>query len=172
MPINATMGLKKIFIAPAQEDGEMPANGTSWLDLGDVYKETCTLTDDDVETTKHESETSSKKIVLAGEYVTTIELTLMDPDLEQLSRYFGGTVSGTEGSQKWSRPLKPPYKEWAMWIQPEDGMFVGSPNVRIIPKFEITYNSKGICLCPMTISLQSTLDFSEGQTDPTVTGGA
>lgn len=169
MPINATMGLKKIFVAPAEDDGSMPANGSSWLDLGDVYQETCSLTDDDIETTTHKSETSSKEIVLAGEYVTGIELSLMDPNLEQLARYFGGTVSGSSGSQTWTRPVKPPYKEWAIWVQPEDGLFVGCANVRIIPKFEITYNSKGICLCPMTISLQAELTMSEAQTDPTVT---
>jgi hypothetical protein len=39
MPILATMGLKKIYIAPAMTDGSMPAKGNQWLDLGDVYQE-------------------------------------------------------------------------------------------------------------------------------------
>jgi hypothetical protein len=161
------MGLKKIYINTADTTGAMPANGASWLDLGDVYKDTCTLTDDDIEVTTHESETSSKKINLCGEYVTTVELTLMDPDLEQLARYFGGTITGDAGKRKWIRPRKPVYKEWATWLQPEEGLFVGCPNVCIIPKFEITYSSKGICLVPMKIKLQSELQFDEGQTAPT-----
>ena len=68
MPILCTMGLKKIYVAPAgTTPGQMPANGNAWLDLGDVYKDTCQLLDDDVEETLHESETSSKKIYLCGE---------------------------------------------------------------------------------------------------------
>ena len=99
----------------------MPAKGNAWLDLGDVYKDTCQLVDDDVEQTVHESETSSKKITLMGNYVTAVNLTLMDPSLEQLSRYFGGTITGSAPKRKWLRPLKPVYKEWAVWLMPEEG---------------------------------------------------
>ncbi|MDO4172238.1 MAG: hypothetical protein Q4D28_06010, partial [Prevotellaceae bacterium] len=86
------MGLKKIYVTPAGTTaGVMPANGNTWLDLGDVYQDTCTLKDDDVETTEHKSETSNKVITLMGDYVTTVELTLMDPDMDLMARYFGGT---------------------------------------------------------------------------------
>ncbi len=168
MPIQSTMGLKKIYIAPALADGTMPANGNSWIDLGDVYQDTCTLTDDDPEITEHKSETSGKKITLTGETQTNVALSLMDPDLEQLARYFGGTISGTTGARKWVRPRKLPYKEWAIWQMPEEGIFVGCANARIIPKFEITYSAKGICLVPMTIKYQAELQMDEGMTDPTV----
>ncbi len=168
MPIESTMGLKKIYVAPALADGTMPENGESWLDLGDVYQDTCTLTDDDPEVTEHKSETSSKKITLTGETVTNVALSLMDPNLEQLARYFGGEITGTQGKRKWVRPRKLPYKEWAIWQMPEEGLFVGCANARIIPKFEITYSAKGICLVPMTIKYQSELMVDEGQTDPTI----
>ena len=45
MGVNATMGLKKIYIQSAKADGSMPANGADWKDLGDVYQDTCTLKD-------------------------------------------------------------------------------------------------------------------------------
>lgn len=167
MPILATMGLKKIYITPASEDGQMPAKGEAWIDLGDVYQDTCTLKDDDPEVTEHKSETSSKRITLTGETPTNVELSLMDPDLEQMVRYFGGTITGTAGARKWVRPRKLPYKEWAIWQMPEEGLFVGCANVRIIPKFEITYSAKGICLVPMTIKYQAELQVDEGMTDPT-----
>ena len=132
MPILSTMGLKKIYIAPAgTTPGEMPAKGNAWLDLGDVYKDTCQLVDDDVEQTVHESETSAKKITLMGKFVTAVNLTLMDPSLEQLSRYFGGTITGTTPKRKWLRPLKPVYKEWAIWLMPEEGLFVGLSLIHI-----------------------------------------
>lgn len=170
MPVVSTMGLEKIFIAPASTTAAtMPANGNTWLDLGDVYKDTCQLVDDDVEETLHESETSNKKITLTGEYATNVNLTLMDPSLEQLARYFGGTLTGTAGSRKWLRPRKPEYKEWAVWLKPEEGLMLGCSNVRIIPKFEITYSSKGICLVPLKIKLQDQLFADEKQGDPTKT---
>lgn len=98
MPILATMGLKKIYIAPAMTDGSMPAKGNQWLDLGDVYQDTCNLKDDSPEITEHKSETSSKVITLVGETPTNVELSLMDPDLELLARYFGGTIAGKRAS--------------------------------------------------------------------------
>lgn len=169
MPILSTMGLKKIYVAEALKDGTMPGNGESWLDLGDVYQDSCTLKDSDPETTVHKSETSKKKVTMVGETETTVELTLMDPDLELLARYFGGEIDNTggNGKRKWRRPKKLDYKEWAIWIQPLEGMFVGCPVTRIIPKFEITYSSKGICLVPMKIECQAELEWDEGMEDPT-----
>lgn len=162
------MGLKKIYVHDASEDGSMPANGADWLDLGDVYQDTCQLTDSDLETTEHKSETSNKKITMVGEFETTVALSLMDPDLELLARYFGGTIEGgTKGQRKWIRPRKLPYKEFAIWQMPEEGFFVGCANARIIPRFEITYSKTGICLVPMAIKYQAELRADETMTDPT-----
>lgn len=166
MPVLATMGLKKIWITPSTGSDAMPANGAAWVDLGDVYKDTCTLKDADGTETTHESETSSKKIIQYEPGETTVELTLMDPDLEKLVKYFGGSFTGTNGKRKWIRPRKLPYKEWAVWQQPEEGLLVGCPNARIIPKFEITYSAKGICLVPMTIKYQAETHVSEENVDP------
>ena len=167
MPVLSTMGLKKIYVADAEADGTMPAKGSEWKDLGDVYQDTCQLTDSDPETTVHKSETSSKKITQVGEIETTLALSLMDPDLELLARDFGGTIEGETPNRKWVRPKKLPYKEFAIWQQPEEGLFIGCPNVRIIPKFEITYSSTGICLVPLTIQYQAELQIDEAMTDPT-----
>lgn len=167
MPVLSTMGLKKIYIQESKGSSEMPAFGAEWKDLGDVYKDTCTLKDSDGTETKHESETSSKKIIQYEAGDTTVELTLMDPDLATLAKYFGGTITGEVGKRKWIRPKKLPYKEWAVYQLPEEGLLIGCPNCRIIPKFEITYSAKGICLVPMTIMYQAETHFEEGVSDPT-----
>lgn len=105
MPVLATMGLKKIYVTPASEDGKtMPAKGEAWKDLGDVYQDTCSLKDDDPEITEHKSETSNKVITQVGETPTSVELSLMDPDLALLSQYFGGEVKGVAKSRTWIRP--------------------------------------------------------------------
>lgn len=167
MPVLSTMGLKKIWVTASTGSADMPANGVAWKDLGDVYKDTCTLKDADGTETKHESETSSKVITQYETGDTTVELTLMDPDLDTLAKFFGGTATGVAGARKWIRPKKLPYTEWAVWQQPEEGLLIGCPNCRIIPKFEITYSAKGICLVPITIKYQAELHASETNVDPT-----
>lgn len=170
MAIEATMGLKKIYVAASTSSTEMPANGAStWADLGDVYKDTCTLKDTEPDVTEHESETSNKKITITGESSTEVELTLMDPSLELLAKYFGGTIEGSSpGQKKWIRPKKLPYKEFAVWLQPEEGLMIGCPNCRIIPRFEITYSSKGICLVPMKIKFNAELHSKDENKSPNV----
>jgi hypothetical protein len=170
MPILSTMGLKKIFLAEANaaDASQMPENGSNWADLGDVYQDTCTLKDADPTVTVHKSETSNKKISMSEPGDTTVELSLMDPDLNLLAKYFGGTITGSAGARKWIRPRKLPYKEWAIKLLPEEGVMVQCPCVTIVPKFEITYSAKGICLVPMVITLQEQLNIDEAASDPTV----
>ena len=167
MPVLSTMGLKKIYVQPSKGSTAMPANGADWVDLGDVYKDTCTLKDGDGTETSHESETSSKKIIQYEPGETSVELTLMDPDLATLAKFFGGTIGGSGQKRTWVRPKKLPYDEWAVWQLPEQGLLIGCPNCRIIPKFEITYSAKGICLVPLTIKYQAEMFVEEGNTDPT-----
>lgn len=171
MPVLTSMGLKKIWVADANssDNTQFPAFGTGWADLGDVYKDTCQLTDSDPEETKHESETSERKIILEGEVETTVQLSLMDPDLALLAKYFGGTITGAAGARHWIRPKKVPYKEWAVLQQPEEGIVMGCPACIIVPKFEITYSKTGIALVPITIKYlgkQHALEVASGW-DPT-----
>jgi hypothetical protein len=169
MPKVNTMGLKKIYVSPANasDTSQIPSNGETWVDLGDVYMDTCTLKDADPTITVHKSETSARKITQAEPGDTTVELSLMSPDLDLLVKYFGGEITGSAGSRKWIRPRKLPYKEWAIKLIPEDGLAVQSPCVTIVPKFEITYSSNGILLVPMVITLQEQLHVDESAADPT-----
>lgn len=170
--VESTMGLKKVFVAPVGADGVMPAHGSTWKDFGDVYKETCSLKDSDPDVTKHESETSNKVITLCGKHQTTVELTLMDPNLETLAEYFGGTVTGSTGAKKWTRPAVLVPVQKAVWLQPQEGLLVGCANATIIPKFEISYTAKGICLVPIKIEFNSELVADQSNASPTGTQSA
>ena len=83
-----TIGLHKIYISPITDlsattmPGNNTASDTHWADLGDVYENTAKLTDDDPEVTTHKSETSAKKIVLSEPGDCILELSLMDPTLQ------------------------------------------------------------------------------------------
>lgn len=170
MPVVSTMGLKKIYICEAGTTPDtFPTYGNNWKDLGDVYQDTCKLTDDDPEVTEHKSETSTKKITQVGELTTKMDLSLMDPDQDQLTRYFGGSFTGTAGKKVWVRPRKLPTTEFAIWIQPEEGIWVGCSHCRIVPKFEITYSKTGICLVPMSVYFNASLQANEdSKFSPTV----
>lgn len=173
MPVVSTMGLEKIYIAPSGNTiDELPTFGSNWVDLGDVYQDTCTLKDDDPEITEHKSETSTKRITQTGEVVTKMELSLMDPDSTILTRHFGGEIK-TSGTRKtWIRPRKLPTKEFAVLVKPEEGIWVGCSHCRIVPKFEITYSAKGICLVPMTVNFNASLQtIEDDKFDPTQTNG-
>lgn len=163
-----TMGLKKIYVAPQDDPAAttMPANNTAsetnWVDLGDVYQDSATLTDADGTTTSHKSETSAKEIVLYKPGDTTIELQLMDPDMEQLKRYFGGEITTGTGSKKtWTRPRNYSSKCFAIFIIPEDGNALQCPVAYIAPRFNITYNAEGIMLVDMTITLSGNVVITE-----------
>lgn len=179
MPVLSTMGLKKIFVTNSETSTSevsgyaIPVNGDSWKDLGDVYQDTCNLKDSDPTETVHKSETSNKKIIQIAEGETTGELSLMDPDLELLSRYFGGTVVTDETSHKkrWIRPRKIPYVERCIKILPEEGLLLVSRAVVITPTFNITYSSKGICLVPLKIRFITELELDEVCVSP-ITGEA
>jgi len=174
MPVLSTMGLKKIFTTDAEtsatEDSgyAIPANGDAWKDLGDVYQDTCTLKDGDATVTTHESETSNKKIYQIKPGDTTLELSLMDPDLELLARYFGGTITTDTTTQKkhWIRPRKLPYVERCIKILPEEGLLLVTRAAVIVPTFNITYSAKGICLVPMKINFISELEMDENCVSP------
>ena len=179
MPVLSTMGLKKIFVTDAEtsttEDSgyAIPVNGNDWKDLGDVYQDTCTLKDSDPTETVHRSETSNKKIIQIQAGDTTAELSLMDPDLELLARYFGGTIVTDTTTQKkrWVRPRKMPYKERCIKVIPEEGLLLVTRAAIIVPTFNITYSAKGICLVPMKINFIADLEMDEACVSP-ITGEA
>jgi hypothetical protein len=133
-----------------------------------VYKDTCSLVDDDPEETVHESETSKKRIVLYGRTVTKMNLSLMDPDLAQLSRLFGGTIVTDQATTKksWIKPAKLPYKQWATKVAPEEGLIMNCPDAIIRPKFNITYSAKGICLVEIVVTLNAEWQLNEDNTEP------
>lgn len=177
MPNVDTLGLKKIYVAPVDWDNEsIPANNTStaaatdWVDLGDVYMDTATLSEDDPETTVHKSETSKRRIVTSKPGDCNLELSLMSPDIDLLVRYFGGTKtttgSGASAKTSWSRPVKRQPKPFAIHILAEDGYTIKSALVSITPKLEMTYQENGIFLVPLAIKILGEVVVTDDTADP------
>lgn len=165
-----SVGLHQIFVAPITDwaNETMPAKNTQsktdWVILGDVYQNTARLADDDATVTAHKSETSKKQIILTEPGDCKLELSLMDPSLDQLQRLFGGTIEqvsvGGQQKPKWTRPRNFQPKGFAYIGVPEDGDCTMCPAVAIVPKFEITYSKTGIMLVPMVIYLLGDVTMS------------
>ncbi len=167
MPILSTMGLKKIYFAPANSTDNTQMPTTGWKDLGDVYQDTCTFVDNDPTKTEHKSETSSKKIVQKRKEGSLLALSLMDPDIIMIAECFGGTVTGAAGSRKWTEPATPNNKEYAFMVFPEEGLCLQIPAAVITPKKNTTYSSSGITLVDIEIDPVTAISYEEGVTPPT-----
>lgn len=171
-----TLGLKKIYVNPkvGWENEVIPANNTAsvsdWVDLGDVYMETATLSEDDAEVTVHKSETSKRRIVTSKPGDVNLELSLMSPDIDLLVRYFGGskttTGSGANMKTQWVRPVKYSAKPFAIHIIAEEGYTLKCAVASIVPKLEMTYQENGLFLVPMQIKLLGEVVMTDDDSDP------
>ena len=143
-----------------------------WKDLGDVYQDGATLSEDERSKTTHKSLTSSRKIVRFGAPGDTkIEAKLMSPDLDELTRLFGGTIDSTSVSGKkiWTRPVNYTAKPMALQILAEDGLTFRTVLAGVSPRFEISYTEDGIMLVPITIEIISEVMFTDITDSPIYT---
>lgn len=166
MATRSTMGLKKIFFAPSNltDNTQIPLSG--WQDLGDIYKDTCTFVDSDPTITEHISETSARKIVQRTKGTSTLNLSLMDPDLDMLCELFGGKIEGEAGKRRWTEPAVSNDKEYAIKVYPQDGLCLNIPAAVITAKKNTTYSSQGITLVELQISPVGSIFYEEGAALP------
>lgn len=135
-----------------------------WKDLGDVYQDGATLSEDERSKTTHKSLTSSRKITRFGAPGDTkIEAKLMSPDLDEMVRLFGGSIDSTSVSGKkiWTRPINYTAKPMALQILAEDGLTFRTVLAGVAPRFEISYTEDGIMLVPITIEIISEVMFTD-----------
>ena len=145
-------------------DATANAADDGWKDLGDIYQDGATLTEDERSKTTHKSLTSSRKIVKFGmPGDTKISCNLMSPDLSELSRIFGGTIDTTSVSGKkiWTRPLNYTPQPMALQIVAEDGLTMRTVLAGVAPRFEINYTEDGIMLVPLDIEVMSEVMFTD-----------
>lgn len=135
-----------------------------WKDLGDVYQDGATLTEDERSKTTHKSLTSSRKIVKFGAPGDTkISCNLMSPDLDEMQRLFGGSIDTTSvsGHKIWTRPINYTPKPMALQILAEDGLTMRTVLAGVSPRFEINYTEDGIMLVPVDIEVIAEVMFTD-----------
>ena len=118
-----TIGLSKIEVGAIAEDGGM---GETLDVLGYTYQDTCTMTQEDPETTDHYAEE-------------------VDDPVISISR--GGKTPGTGSTpDKWEAPDKIPVVEKSVRITPEQGLKFEIPRMKLVSKINATFSKSGILL--------------------------
>lgn len=177
-----TFGLKNIWVKPLSAFGTPTVgdgfwanaseaeniSSTGWKELGDVFEDSASLSEDEQSKESFKSETSARKITIYGKAGDlSMNLELMSPDLELMARYFGGTVvTGANGKKSWKRPANFSAKPFAFMVLAENGLMLKCSQVAIAPRLGMDYTETGILKVPLSISLIDEVEYTEDTTSP------
>lgn len=126
------LGLSKIEIGDIAADGGM---GQNLSQLGYTYKDSCTFTMDDPETTDFYAEEVDDPVVsISKAGKTTLAFQIMNPSVEVLAAMMGGTADGT--NETWDAPSELPSIEKSIRVTPEQGLMFEFPRMKITAKFD------------------------------------
>lgn len=164
MPVLSTMGIKALLYAPIASDPKtMPTTG--WK-KADVYMDTCSFVDKDPTITIHKSETSAKKITQKTKEGSELVLSIMDPSMDELVAFAGGTITGTT-TKVYKEPATAQDINLAFKILPQAGLALNISCAAVSAKKNTTYSSKGITLLDLVVVPTYEIEYSEDVADPT-----
>ena len=139
-----TLGLSKIEVGDIGADGGM---GTSLSTLGLTYQDTCTMTQDDAETTEHYAEELDDPVVsISKAGKTNFAFSIMNADVDTLVKLLGGKKNGTS----WEAPATLPTIEKSVRITPQQGLKFEIPRMKLVAKINATFSKSGILLLEVT----------------------
>jgi hypothetical protein len=138
-----TIGLAKIEIGAIANDGGM---GTILAQLGYTNQDSCTLTQEDPETTDFYAEEQDDPVVSfskAGK--TTFSFSIMNPDVNVLAALLGGTIVEAEGKEPvWNAPATMPDIEKSVKITPKQGLVFEIPRMKIAAKINGQFSKSNV----------------------------
>ena len=141
-----TIGLSKIEVGAIPEDGGM---GETLDVLGYTYQDTCTMTQEDPETTDHYAEEVDDPVIsISRGGKTNFNFSIMNPSVTVLADLLGGVGTPGTGStpDKWEAPDKIPVVEKSVRITPEQGLKFEIPRMKLVSKINATFSKSGILL--------------------------
>lgn len=141
-----TIGLSKIEVGAITEDGGM---GETLDVLGYTYQDTCTMTQEDPETTDHYAEEVDDPVIsISRGGKTNFNFSIMNPSVTVLADLLGGVGTPGTGStpDKWEAPDKIPVVEKSVRITPEQGLKFEIPRMKLVSKINATFSKSGILL--------------------------
>jgi hypothetical protein len=137
-----TLGLAKIEIGDIATDGGMGQALSVW---GQTLQGTCNVTQEDPETNEFYAEELDDPVVsISKRGKTTLVFSVMNPDVAVLQKLFGGTVTGTGDTAKWSAPKQLPVIEKSVRVTPQMGLIWEFPRMKINSKINGQFSRENI----------------------------
>lgn len=146
-----TLGLSVIKVGTASPEGNMPESSTM-TKIGKTYKDTCKITQDQSEATEHfEEGMAAPEYRKKAKKVPKLTFSLMDADAAMLAKYIGGK----ESSGSWSFDGNEKVPNYAIRVEPEQGLAFDIPNGDIEATVNADMSAKGIFLLDITVTPMS-----------------
>jgi len=137
-----TLGLSKIL----GKVGEPTAGNFDEKDytaFGLTYEDTCTMSQDDPETTEFYAEEEDDPVeIMEKQGKITFAFSIMNPELETLKRLFGGEIA----SDVYAYPDAVSTVEESVIILPRKGLKFQVPRMKLTAKINGEFSKKGLLL--------------------------
>ncbi len=145
-----TLGLSQIKVGEASPTGVMPSTMTK---IGKTYKDTCKITQDASEVTEHfEEGRAAPEVRKKSRKIPVVKFSIMDPDVQALVDYVGGSNVGTAQKPQWGFDGNELVANRAITVQTEQGIEFDIPNGDIEAVFNADLSAKGIMLIDFTVT--------------------
>lgn len=141
-----TLGLSKI-LGKASEPTAGDFDETGYTAFGLTYEDTCTMSQDDPETTEFYAEEEDDPVEITEKQgKITFAFSIMNPELDTLKRLFGGTTT----SDIYSYPDTVSSVEESVIIVPKKGLKFQVPRMKLVSKINGEFSKKGLLLIEVT----------------------
>lgn len=155
MKINATMGVEQIQFATLDANG----NAGTLTKIEDVYQDSATFVTKDPTVTEHKSETSNKRIVMATKEGHELAFSIMDPTVEEMKAFLGGTANKTAETFTESETAEQIQMKFV--VTPVSGLVLTIPSSVVQAKINTTYSAKGITLLDVVATTTSAISYAK-----------
>ena len=145
-----SLGLTEIQVGAISEDG---GEAKTYKKIGKTYQNTCKLVQESADVTEHyEYVQSAPEVRKIKKKVPILTFSIMDPDVEFLKAYLGGTVAGDADEAEWSWSDTDENIEASIRAVPEVGLVYTIPRADIEAVLNAEMSSQGINLVDFTVT--------------------
>lgn len=145
-----SLGLTEIQVGAISEDG---GEAKTYKKIGKTYQNTCKLVQESADVTEHYEEgQSAPEVRKRKKKVPILTFSIMDPDVEFLKAYLGGTVAGDADEAEWSWSDTDENIEASIRAVPEVGLVYTIPRADIEAVLNAEMSSQGINLVDFTVT--------------------
>lgn len=146
-----TLGLSTIKVGKASMDGSKLASDMK--KIGKTYKDTAKLSQDQAEVTEHYEEgRTAPEFRKKTKKVPKLVFSIMDPDIDVLVAYVGGTKGTIDTVESWGYDGSEAVQNVSIYVETEQGLDFYIPNADIEAVVDADLSAKGIFLVNFVVT--------------------